>query len=102
MNRVRDGLRGLASWLGGGDVGCSHLDQARMVEPRSDGCETCLAEGMTWVHLRLCLACGHVGCCNDSEGRHAFGHFEEMGHPIMRSLERGEVWSWCFIDEVEL
>jgi uncharacterized UBP type Zn finger protein len=102
MSRFGDGVRGVAAWLSGGDPGCSHLDQAHNVEPLSEGCEACLRSGMTWVHLRLCLDCGNVGCCNDSEGRHAFGHFDETGHPIVRSHEPGEIWSWCWIDEVEL
>jgi uncharacterized UBP type Zn finger protein len=102
MSGMGDRARSLLAWLGGADLGCSHLDQARMVEPQTEGCQECLERGMQWVHLRLCLACGHVGCCNDSEGRHAFGHYEQTGHPIVRSHEPGEIWSWCWIDEVEL
>lgn len=97
-----DALRGLFARMTGGGGGCSHLDEARNVEPVSDGCETCLEQGMTWVHLRLCLSCGHVGCCNASEGKHAFKHFEQTGHPIVRSHEPGEIWSWCWIDELEV
>lgn len=97
-----DSVRGLLSRLGGDDSGCSHLDEARNVEPGSEGCQECLEQGMEWVHLRLCLSCGHVGCCNSSEGKHAFGHFEETGHPIARSHEPGEIWSWCWIDELEV
>lgn len=88
--------------LTGRRSGCTHLDQAHNVEPRTNGCEECLASGMRWVHLRLCLSCGHVGCCNQSEGKHAFGHFEETGHPIIRSHEPGEVWGWCWVDEIEV
>jgi uncharacterized UBP type Zn finger protein len=95
-------VRGLVSRLTDDGSGCSHLDQAHMVEPLSEGCQECLRQDMEWVHLRLCLACGYVGCCNASEGRHAYAHFEETGHPIMRSHEPGEIWSWCWIDEVEL
>ncbi len=102
MSELSGFLRGLVAKLTGGGSGCSHLDEALNVEPRSDGCEECLAAGTTWVHLRLCLKCGHVGCCNDSEGRHAFGHFEETGHPIVRSHEPGEIWGWCWIDEIEV
>ena len=102
MGSISDTVRQLVARLSGGDIGCSHLDEARMVEPTSSGCEECLPLGMRWVHLRLCLSCGHVGCCDASEGRHAFAHFEETGHPIMRSHEPGETWSWCWIDEVEL
>lgn len=78
---------------------CAHLDQIREVSPRSNGCEECLAMGDTWVHLRLCLTCGHVGCCDNSKNRHASKHFRAAQHPIIRSLERGENWRWCFIDD---
>ena len=83
------------------DVGCTHLDDRREVEPGTTGCKECLEQGMEWVHLRLCLHCGHVGCCNSSEGQHAFGHFRETGHPVVRSFEPGETWEWCWVDEVE-
>ncbi|HET7398573.1 MAG TPA: Na+/H+ antiporter [Intrasporangium sp.] len=81
---------------------CWHLQQApTCIEPgTADGCAECLREGTTWVHLRLCLACGHVGCCNSSERRHAAGHYRQTGHPVMRSLEPGEAWRWCYVDEV--
>jgi hypothetical protein len=102
MSNISDGLRGLVSRVTGGGSGCSHLDEARNVEPRTSGCEECLQLGMRWVHLRLCLSCGHVGCCNQSEGKHAFAHFEATGHPIVRSHEPGETWSWCWIDEIEV
>lgn len=83
------------------DGGCTHLDQVRVVEGAAEGCETCLELGMTWVHLRQCLSCGRVGCCNSSEGQHASGHFRETGHPIVQSREPGETWRWCWVDEVE-
>ena len=102
MDVIGEGLRGLATRVTGGGSGCSHLDQARNVEPRSVGCEECLANGTSWVHLRLCLWCGHVGCCDQSEGRHAFHHFADTGHAIIRSHEPGEVWAWCWIDEIEV
>ena len=81
---------------------CDHLDHVLLTElpERSPGCEECLAIGSGWVHLRICLECGHVGCCDDSPNRHASGHHEDTGHPIIRSLEPGERWSWCFEDEV--
>ena len=81
---------------------CSHLDSIEITElPAStDGCEDCLREGGQWLHLRICLNCGHVGCCDDSPNRHATAHFAETTHPIMRSAEPGEDWSWCFVDEV--
>jgi uncharacterized UBP type Zn finger protein len=81
---------------------CTHLDTVRPVKPRADGCEECLAMGDTWVHLRLCLSCGHVGCCDSSKNRHATAHFHTEGHPIVRSLERGEYWAWCYADELLL
>lgn len=82
---------------------CTHLDQVHAVEPRTPGgCEECLQTGDRWVHLRLCLTCGHVGCCDSSPNRHATRHFHATRHPIMRSLEPGEDWSWCFVDQVPL
>jgi hypothetical protein len=82
--------------------GCGHLDQIRDVSPSADGCEECLAIGGWWVHLRLCLTCGRVGCCDSSPNRHASRHARAAGHPIVRSLEPGQDWSWCFVDEVIL
>jgi uncharacterized UBP type Zn finger protein len=80
---------------------CTHLDQIHDVSPRTpEGCEECLQMGDTWVHLRLCLTCGHVGCCDESKNRHARRHAHETGHPIIASLEPGEDWRWCFIDRV--
>jgi uncharacterized UBP type Zn finger protein len=64
-----------------------------------DGCEECLATGDEWVHLRLCMTCGHVGCCDDSKNRHARGHFRHDAHPIVRSFEPGERWLYCFADD---
>ncbi|MFG1813233.1 Na+/H+ antiporter [Kribbella sp. NPDC049174] len=80
---------------------CEHLESAPMVlTPNTpDGCEECLAEGGTWVHLRLCLGCGHVGCCDSSQEKHASKHFNTTNHPVMRSFEPGETWRWCFVDE---
>jgi CPA1 family monovalent cation:H+ antiporter len=79
---------------------CEHLQAApSLVEPRTPGaCEECLRDGTRWVHLRLCLECGHVGCCDSSVGRHATRHFHETDHPVMRSIEPGEAWRWCFVD----
>ena len=81
---------------------CTHLDQIEVRElPASvDGCVDCLATGGAWCHLRICLSCGHVGCCDDSPERHATAHYHATAHPIIRSLEPGEQWSWCYIDEV--
>ncbi len=84
-------------------VGCPHLDDdgAQCAVPLTpEGCAECLALGWTWVHLRLCVTCGHVGCCDSSRGAHATAHFDAEHHPVMRSLEPGEAWRWCFIDEV--
>ena len=78
---------------------CDHLDQIRQVTPISQGCAACIALGDTWVHLRLCMVCGNVGCCNDSRNRHASRHFRETGHPIIQSFEPGEDWMWCYVDE---
>jgi uncharacterized UBP type Zn finger protein len=83
-------------------VACSHLDLVRDVRPRSRGCEECLKTGDRWVHLRLCLTCGHVGCCDSSPNKHATKHFHQTNHPIMRSLEPGENWGWCYIDQLTL
>lgn len=81
---------------------CDHLEEApACVEPRTPkGCGECLRDGTEWVHLRLCLTCGHVGCCNSSPGAHASAHWRETGHPVMRSIEPGEAWRWCYADEV--
>jgi len=81
---------------------CTHTDQIRDVEPSSDGCEACRRLGDTWVHLRMCLSCGHVGCCDSSKNKHATRHFRASGHPVMRSIEPGESWRWCYVDEVML
>lgn len=81
-------------------VTCTHLDQIRDVAPASDVCEECLEAGDTWLHLRVCLICGHVGCCDSSKNKHATRHFHATGHPIVRSLERGEHWMWCYVDQV--
>jgi uncharacterized UBP type Zn finger protein len=81
---------------------CSHLDQIQDVTPSADGCEECLQIGSEWVHLRLCLICGHVGCCDSSPNRHATKHFRATGHPLVRSQEPGENWIWCYVDEVGL
>ena len=80
---------------------CRHLDEVRDVTPHTPaGCEECLEQGTQWVHLRLCLECGHVGCCDNSPGKHATQHFHRTQHPIIRSFERGENWGWCYIDEM--
>jgi CPA2 family monovalent cation:H+ antiporter-2 len=81
---------------------CEHTHLARRVTPATPGCAECLRTGQKWVHLRVCLTCGHVGCCDSSAGRHATAHFKTSGHPIMKTVEPGESWSWCFVDEKTL
>ena len=81
--------------------GCTHLDQILVEVPDSvPGCEDCLAIGGRWVHLRLCMTCGHVGCCDSSPNRHASKHAAADQHPVVRSVEPGERWYWCYVDEI--
>jgi uncharacterized UBP type Zn finger protein len=81
---------------------CSHLDEVKVLElpAEVEGCEDCLRVGGKWLHLRICLTCGHVGCCDDSPNKHATEHHHETTHPIIRSLEAREEWSWCYVDNV--
>jgi uncharacterized UBP type Zn finger protein len=79
--------------------GCDHISEVREVTPGADGCEECLETGDSWVHLRLCAICGHVGCCDNSPNKHATKHFHATGHPIIKSFEPGEDWGWCYEDE---
>ena len=81
---------------------CSHLDQVRVTELPAPPlrCEACTEIGSRWVHLRMCEACGEIGCCDSSPNRHATAHFHRTGHPVIRSAEPGEDWSWCYVDEV--
>ena len=82
-------------------MACTHRDQIQDVEPSTrEGCEDCLAIGGRWVHLRLCLECGHVACCDSSPNRHATKHAAEADHPIVQSFEPGESWRWCYVDQV--
>ncbi len=81
---------------------CTHTDQIKDVSASSVGCAQCLALGDTWVHLRMCLTCGQVGCCEDSKNKHALKHYQQDGHPIVRSHEPGETWLWCYPDQVFL
>ena len=76
-----------------------HVAEIRPVRPHSTGCEECLRLGTPWVHLRLCLTCGHVGCCDSSPMRHARAHAHAIGHPVVQSMEPGEAWRWCYIHE---
>jgi CPA2 family monovalent cation:H+ antiporter-2 len=81
---------------------CSHLDAIGPVTPSAPGCEDCLSIGVVWIHLRICMSCGHVGCCDDSRNQHARAHHERTGHPVVRSLEPGETWGWCYLDDTLL
>src|SRR5438874_6898201 len=83
-------------------VPCTHLDQIHEVTPSANGCEDCLKIGDSWVHLRICLTCGHVGCCDNSKNKHATRHFHTTHHPIIQSFQPGEDWIWCYIDQVML
>jgi len=82
-------------------VSCTHLDTIEVIDLPDDvpGCEDCLKIGGRWVHLRMCHQCGHIGCCDDSPNRHATAHFHDTGHPIVRSAQPNENWSWCYVDE---
>ena len=79
---------------------CDDIKQAKKTKPHSKGCDECLKMGDTWVHLRLCLECGHVGCCDSSKNKHATKHFRATKHPVVQSLEPGESWKWCYAHEV--
>ncbi len=79
---------------------CSHLEAIHAVSPPAQGCEECLKLGSSWVQLRQCLSCGHVGCCDSSLHAHATAHFRATAHPVMRSAEPGQNWKWCYLDEV--
>jgi uncharacterized UBP type Zn finger protein len=81
---------------------CTHLNTLGPVVPSAQGCEECLKTGDTWSHLRICLTCGHVGCCDSSPNQHASKHFEATRHPIVQSFERNENWLWCYEDQVLL
>ncbi len=98
LDAAADGSRGP-----GGNMTCEHAAKVQPVPPRTPaGCGECLAAGTTWVHLRLCLTCGHVGCCDSSPGRHATRHADATSHPVIASYEPGERWAWCYADQVEV
>jgi len=84
------------------DKTCEHIEKANKdVKPKTpEGCEECLKTGDEWVHLRLCLTCGHVGCCDSSKNKHATKHFQGTKHPVMKSFQPGEDWLWCYVDEL--
>ena len=80
---------------------CTHLDQIENVKPQTpDGCEECLKSGDPWVHLRMCLVCGHIGCCDSSKNTHATKHFKATKHPVIQAYKSGDEWEWCYIDEM--
>ena len=81
-------------------MNCTHITQIKEVIPSANGCEDCLKTGNNWVHLRICKICGYVGCCDNSKYKHARKHFHRTGHPIIQSLEAGEKWMYCYIDDV--
>jgi len=82
------------------EKGCTHLDQIKVETTDKQVCEECIKMGDTWVHLRLCLTCGHVRCCDSSKNKHATQHFHSSGHPLVRSIEPGENWVWCYADRM--
>jgi uncharacterized UBP type Zn finger protein len=80
---------------------CPHADLIRDVPPQTpEGCAECLQSGEEWVHLRKCLECGHVGCCDSSKNKHATAHFHATQHPVMQSYQPGESWKWCYVDQI--
>ena len=81
---------------------CHHLTLVKTNHRNTNGCEECLKTGDQWVHLRLCRTCGHVGCCDDSKNKHATKHFHATNHPIITSIEPGEDWSWCYVDQLAM
>jgi uncharacterized UBP type Zn finger protein len=95
-------IRGVLPWFLRRRDTCSHVSLIQEVTPSAEGCEECLQLGHSWVHLRLCLTCGHVGCCDNSKNKHATAHFHETGHPIIESFEPGETWRWCYVDKMLL
>lgn len=95
-------LRAALPWILRRGRRCDHVELIQEVTPSAEGCEECLQMGDTWFHLRLCLICGHVGCCDNSKNKHATAHFHETGHPIIQSFQPGERWRWCYVDEIML
>jgi len=79
---------------------CDHIEKAKIKNTDKHVCEDCIKTGDTWVHLRLCMECGHVGCCDSSKNKHATKHFHKSHHPVVRSIEPGESWRWCYVDEL--
>ena len=97
---LKDAINAL---MGKGRDGCSHGAAIQEVTPsHPDGCPQCIEKGDTWVHLRVCLTCGQVGCCDNSPNKHATAHYHRVGHPVIQSYQPGEVWRWCYADELDL
>jgi uncharacterized UBP type Zn finger protein len=80
-------------------MGCTHLERVKITRTDQHVCEECIKTGDTWVHLRMCMICGHVGCCDSSKNKHATSHYHETEHPLIRSIEPGERWIWCYVDQ---
>jgi uncharacterized UBP type Zn finger protein len=79
---------------------CTHLKQPPKIrKTKTHVCEDCIKTGDSWVHLRMCTECGHVGCCDSSKNKHATKHYHSSKHPVIRSIEPGETWTWCYVDE---
>jgi uncharacterized UBP type Zn finger protein len=102
MRQVQKTVKNLLPWFLQRGKECAHVQLIQAVTPGAQGCEECLKLGDTWVHLRLCLICGHVGCCDNSKNKHATHHYQTTGHPIIQSFEPGEDWRWCYVDQVML
>lgn len=81
---------------------CDHLITAKDASARAEGCEECLEAGETWVELRRCLECGHIGCCDSSKNKHAGKHHHNTKHPVIQSFQPGEKWKWCYVDNISM
>jgi uncharacterized UBP type Zn finger protein len=82
-------------------LSCSHIHQIKVVRPEDHLCEDCVEIGEQWLHLRMCLTCGHIGCCDSSPNKHASEHFRATTHPLIRSAQPGETWTWCYVDRLK-
>jgi uncharacterized UBP type Zn finger protein len=100
--RLGDSLRRIAFERSIAARACTHSADGGLPAAAAMSCPTCAADGLEWLKLRMCLTCGAVGCCDSSEGRHAAGHFARTGHALMRSIEPGETWGWCYVDQAYL
>jgi uncharacterized UBP type Zn finger protein len=98
MKSIRQRVSNMVGKSNEQEVLCEHMASIKDVSPSSEGCEECLQIGDEWVHLRMCLTCGHVGCCDNSKNRHATKHYRSTRHPVIQSFEPGEQWMWCYVD----